>query len=245
MSKLVDNRSGAEYGIDGGGATIGRDPSNGIVLHGKAMSRFHAEIKVAGSQVYIRDVGSTYGTYLNGCRLDCQGDGLTALHHNDRITFGVNPASPEGEYDLTFSAEHAPTTAGKPAEGTVGKASKIDETKIAYEEAVGILIVKLNGTFRGPECEAMVDDVLARVRFDPRHVVIDLANVTYMNSYVFGVLIKLGEGLKVHGRELALAAAGGHVHRLLDMIGLSALFGNYPSVPEAEASLHERRRMAR
>jgi anti-anti-sigma factor len=224
---------------------IGRQKSNNIVLAGKAVSRFHAEIRVAGDKFYIRDLGSTYGTYLNGSRLDCDGDGLAPLSDGDLVTFGVNAAAPDGECEFVFTAKDAHLGIAEPAEGDAEKSSGADDGRISCEVASDILVVSLSGAFRGPECEAMVDDIIARVRSAPHDVVVDLWRVTYLNSYSFGAFVKLGERLRILGLGLALASAGGHVRRLLGMVGLSDIFGSYPTVAVASEQLRARRHAAK
>lgn len=55
----------------GTGATLGRDPGNTIVLPADAsgVSRAHCRLEVQGSQLYLVDTGSTYGTILQGRRI--------------------------------------------------------------------------------------------------------------------------------------------------------------------------------
>ncbi len=50
--------------------TIGRDPENVIVLDHTAISRFHCRISSENGQYFVRDLGSTNGTYLNGRRVN-------------------------------------------------------------------------------------------------------------------------------------------------------------------------------
>jgi len=245
MARLVDNRSGTEHRIEEDHVAIGRQKSNNIVLAGKAVSRFHAEIRVAGDKFYIRDLGSTYGTYLNGSRIDCSGDGLTPLGDGDVVTFGVNPAAPDGEWEFVFTTKDAHLGVSEPASGDAEKSPSVDDGRISYTVASDILVVNLSGSFRGPECEAMIDDVIARVRSESLDVVIDLWHVKNLNSYAFGTFVKLGEKLKIVGLSLALASAEGHVRRLIGMVGLTDLFGNYPTVEAASEQLRARRRAAK
>lgn len=46
--------------------SIGRDSENDIYINNLAISRFHARLIVEGEKVYIEDLESSNGTYLNG-----------------------------------------------------------------------------------------------------------------------------------------------------------------------------------
>ena len=46
--------------------TIGRDPTNKIVLAAPAVSRFHAEVEKVGQRYRVRDLRSSNGTFING-----------------------------------------------------------------------------------------------------------------------------------------------------------------------------------
>jgi pSer/pThr/pTyr-binding forkhead associated (FHA) protein len=49
------------------GTTIGRDPTNDVILHeDKMVSRSHAEIVLRNEQWYLVDLGSRNGTLVNG-----------------------------------------------------------------------------------------------------------------------------------------------------------------------------------
>ena len=48
---------------------VGRDPANRIVLTDRSVSRFHFRLYRVGSDYLIRDVGSRFGTFINGKRL--------------------------------------------------------------------------------------------------------------------------------------------------------------------------------
>ena len=50
--------------------SIGRDPSNTIVLNHVMISRFHAKIEFRHNSYYVTDPGSTNGTFLNGSMIN-------------------------------------------------------------------------------------------------------------------------------------------------------------------------------
>lgn len=63
---------------------IGRDAGNDLRLPGDvAMSRHHARVTPTPECLFIEDLGSTNGTYVNGVRVQ-----RAPLNHNDRIRIG-------------------------------------------------------------------------------------------------------------------------------------------------------------
>jgi len=56
---------GRKYSIGEGELTIGRDAKNGIVLDLDNVSRRHAKVVTRGKRSFVKDLGSTNGTYLN------------------------------------------------------------------------------------------------------------------------------------------------------------------------------------
>jgi hypothetical protein len=75
--------SGAEYGV-GPGIGIGRAGANDISIEDSFASGRHARLYDREGVVYIEDMNSTNGTYVNGRRLGAQ----QVLRPSDRIRIG-------------------------------------------------------------------------------------------------------------------------------------------------------------
>jgi predicted component of type VI protein secretion system len=63
--------------------TLGRRPYNDIVVDNLAISGEHAVLHLIGGDVYLEDLNSTNGTYVNGRAIKKQ-----ALEHNDIVEVG-------------------------------------------------------------------------------------------------------------------------------------------------------------
>lgn len=64
--------------------TIGRDPTNDLVIEHKLASRRHARFEKDDVGFYIRDLESTNGTFVNGQRIQ----GAHLLRNNDEVWVG-------------------------------------------------------------------------------------------------------------------------------------------------------------
>lgn len=73
--------------ILGNGITIGRSKKNQLCLRHPSVSRYHAVIIWQQGRFFIRDNGSTVGTYLNGRRLES--NKKEKLRYGDKIKIGV------------------------------------------------------------------------------------------------------------------------------------------------------------
>src|SRR6185369_653351 len=76
---------------------LGRRPYNDIVIDNLAVSGEHAVLQMTGSEVYLEDLNSTNGTYVNGKAVKKQ-----LLQNNDTIEIG--------KYKIKFVGEVAGPT---------------------------------------------------------------------------------------------------------------------------------------
>src|SRR3954462_6329164 len=86
MGKLVVSLDGVvikEVQIIKDKTTLGRRPYNDIVIDNLAVSGEHAVLQMVGQDVFIEDLNSTNGTYINGKAVKKQ-----LLAHNDTVEVG-------------------------------------------------------------------------------------------------------------------------------------------------------------
>jgi FHA domain-containing protein len=91
--KSADLQEGEDYGLDSAQLTIGRGGQNDISIStDEYASARHARFEPRQDGVWVQDLGSTNGTYLNGARLE----------HPRRLTPG--DIVRVGETDLRFES---------------------------------------------------------------------------------------------------------------------------------------------
>lgn len=110
---------GSSYYLDKAEVSIGRDQSNDITVLDSEISRRHARFIVKTDGVYIEDLGSTNGTFLNGVRLSAP----KLLANGDLITLAENTA-------MSFEWEQAPVYAQQvPTYGAHSVVEEIEQTR--------------------------------------------------------------------------------------------------------------------
>ncbi|MFB3828187.1 MAG: SpoIIE family protein phosphatase [Bryobacteraceae bacterium] len=124
---------------------IGRQPDNHLVLRDSRASRNHARIVFENGEYAIEDVGSRYGVWVNGRRVERE-----LLRQSDRIDFGV-----EDSYHLIFVPEGA---------GLARLAGRLDEP--APAPGMGANLARLRAVLdiaRELQAGFSIDDVLRSV----------------------------------------------------------------------------------
>ena len=82
-AELIDLKTGQRHPL-ANTTSIGREPTNALVVEDVNVSRSHATIERRGVDWIVTDLGSTNGTHVNGRTIT-----TTQLHNGDEITFGV------------------------------------------------------------------------------------------------------------------------------------------------------------
>lgn len=82
----LTTESGTVFTLQEGQNAVGREPGLPISLNGESsVSRHHADVTRKGSELFVADVGSTNGTYVNGSKIT----GETQVQTGDVIQFGA------------------------------------------------------------------------------------------------------------------------------------------------------------
>jgi pSer/pThr/pTyr-binding forkhead associated (FHA) protein len=115
MGKLVVSLDGVvikEVQITKDKTTLGRRPYNDIVIDNLAVSGEHAVLQMTGADVFIEDLNSTNGTYINGKAVKKQ-----LLAHNDTVEIGKYKI----KYLVEDGVDYEKTMIMKPGGGVVGQ----------------------------------------------------------------------------------------------------------------------------
>ena len=126
MPKLVikgGEKRGMRFRVTEETITIGRDPSNTVVLSDVLVSRRHARITTQGNRFVIEDLGSVNGTFVNDRLVARQG-----LQMGDVILLGKTP--------IQFLHVHAP-------DGTIGEIDGFSAPPTVLSDSDGGLTVEI------------------------------------------------------------------------------------------------------
>ena len=110
---------------------------------------------------------------------------------------------------------------------------------ITVSERDGVLIFKLSGRMISPgitEISETLSETLAEAPSPPR-LVLDLKDVTGMDSSGLGALMKVYSDIRPHGGKIAVINVNKHVKNLIVMARLITVFKSFENEDEAVAAL--------
>lgn len=126
---------------ENGVLTVGRDASNDIRLDGLQISKHHAKISRAGTDISAEDLGSTNGIFINGVRTS-----RGIVTPNDRLHIGsfvirIDPAGRVGVFDTRAKTRIDALGLTRDVRAKGGKMRLLDGISLSIEpnEFVGVL----------------------------------------------------------------------------------------------------------
>ena len=111
MPKMIVSLDGVvtkEVQLSKDRTSLGRRPYNDIVIDNLAVSGEHAVLQMSGSEVYVEDLNSTNGTYVNGKTIKKQ-----MLNNGDFVEIGkyrIEYVTEAGQADPGRSSSATPAT---------------------------------------------------------------------------------------------------------------------------------------
>jgi FHA domain len=206
MSKLVVSLDGVvikEVQITKDKTTLGRRPYNDIVIDNLAVSGEHAVLQMVGHDVFIEDLNSTNGTYINGKAVKKQ-----LLATNDTVEIGkykIKYLGEEGtEYEKTMilrPGAQPGAGAGNSGFGALGGAAAPAGAAAAAAPPASIRV--LNGAASGREV------VLTKVVTTVGKPGVQVASITkrpggYVFAHVEGAARPSVNGMPLTGESVPL-----------------------------------------
>jgi pSer/pThr/pTyr-binding forkhead associated (FHA) protein len=123
--------------------TLGRRPYNDVVIDNLAISGEHAVFQMTGSEVFIEDLNSTNGTYVNGKAAKKQ-----QLQNGDTVEVGkykikfINEAASDG-FEKTMMVKSGPGGMAPPptaqSVGVVSSAPRVSTTPSTAQASIKVL----------------------------------------------------------------------------------------------------------
>ncbi|MDZ7938412.1 MAG: FHA domain-containing protein [Rhodoferax sp.] len=121
--------------------TLGRRPYNDIVIDNLAVSGEHAVLLMTGGQVFMEDLNSTNGTYVNG-----KAAKKTQLNHGDSVEIGkykikfIGDGAATEDFDKTMVVRARPAAPAPSAPASGYPTSAGESTGLgAFQAAIKVL----------------------------------------------------------------------------------------------------------
>lgn len=108
---------------------------------------------------------------------------------------------------------------------------------IDIDERSGITIIHVHGELTGGEEASLLGPISDLLDHGVTNIVIDLADVPFMNSDGLGELVRAGGQINMAEKRMVLAQVSAFVEGVLQATNLNRFFDIYPSVDDAIAAL--------
>ena len=195
MPKLIVSIDGVvikEFQLTKDRTTLGRRPYNDIVIDNLAVSGEHAALQMAGGEVYLEDLNSTNGSYVNGKSIKKQ-----LLQNHDTIEVG--------KYKIKYVTEAAP---GAQASGyaALGPASgPVPFAAASIDPAIrpGAAIKVLSGAAAGREVQ-LVKVITTIGKPGVAVAAITRRPLGFVVAHVEGATVPTLNGIPVSGEPVTL-----------------------------------------
>jgi anti-anti-sigma factor len=250
----VGTAKSREIAIYGPRFVIGRDRSCHLRLGSAMVSKLHSAIELRDGKVFVRDLGSTNGTIVDGRALR---DAEVEIHDGGRIQVGPvvctlavgRDKAPAGPVEKMIAGWlHGQGTASQPyhgesqqtitfpTTGDLGADQDAGEDRIKHEVIQDVLVV----TPRTSELDDPEAIELLRAHFHylfeqpmPRQVVVNLEFIHHLNAQAIGVLLAHHFRLDRAGGALRLCQTPARVMAVLHQVRLTMLVECHPTLDEA------------
>ncbi len=230
---------------------IGRERGCQLRLGSAQVSKQHAALEQRDGRVYLRDLGSTNGTFLNGrhirnLEVDLRdGDQFQVGPVLATLQIGVPPGNPgpaECQVSEWLEPEvEASTLLTPPAEAPcTEELPLLDDLEPAQRIKFEVLEEVLVITPQLPELEdeAILEALRTKLAtlFEeplPRRVVVNLEFVNHLSRQAIALLLAHNFRLEWTGGALRICQAHARIIALLDQVRLTMLVDCYPTLDEA------------
>jgi len=215
---------------------IGRDAEADLVFDLPTVSRLHAEIQPRVDGWFVRDLGSSNGTSVNGWKVteaplrpgdevQLPGGIVIAFVLGDAPTSALRPPpplppavpAPLRACSPRETAGPGPSTTG-PGSGSASRALRVSQRRTGPSDEV--LLLELAGRVDGYNYTDLGQILDAVVDRGEQLVAIDLSEVNFIDHTGLGVLVKSAAAIEEVGGQLRLC---GLSQRLSDSFSLSRL----------------------
>ncbi|HEY3297451.1 MAG TPA: STAS domain-containing protein [Armatimonadota bacterium] len=103
----------------------------------------------------------------------------------------------------------------------------------SISDSSGVSVIRIAGEvdiYTAPDFKSTLDEAIIA---GARDLVVDMAEVTYMDSSGFGTLLSATKRLKPEGGSISLAKCNDAIERMLRITRLDSIFGIFPQVDDA------------